>query len=58
MSGVEHLGHWITHEGIKTMIDKVDSTLSVQRPRTRKERRCLVGMIVFTTACGNADLTY
>jgi hypothetical protein len=36
---IEYLGYWITRQGIQPMRNKVEATLNIKAPKTRKELR-------------------
>ena len=42
---LEHLGHWITRDGVKPLPDKVKAILAVDAPRDRKELRSFIGVV-------------
>ena len=41
----DHLGHWITREGIKPLPDKVAAIMHMAEPKTKKELRSFIGLI-------------
>ena len=46
-SQIEHLGCWITREGVKPLPKKVQSILSLTPPKTKKQLRRFIGMVNF-----------
>jgi len=42
---LEHLGCWISREGIRPLKDKVDAVLKIAEPKTRKELRSFLGIV-------------
>jgi hypothetical protein len=41
---IEYLGYWITRQGIQPMRNKVEATLNIKAPKTRKEVRQFIGI--------------
>ena len=44
-SELEHLGYWITREGIQPMKEKIRTIMNIARPKTCKELRSFIGVI-------------
>ena len=42
---LEHLGCWITREGVKPLPDKVKAILALDAPRNQRELRSFIGII-------------
>jgi len=44
-SQLEHLGYWITRNGIKPVYDKVKAIMKIAEPKNRKELRSFIGVV-------------
>ena len=42
---LEHLGHWITREGVKPLPDKAKAILALDAPRNRRELRSFIRIV-------------
>jgi hypothetical protein len=43
---LEHLGCWVTHKGIQLMPKKADAMMRLEEPKTRKQLRGFIGMVI------------
>jgi RNase H-like domain found in reverse transcriptase len=42
---IEYLGYWVTQHGIQPQVKKVESILSMEEPKNRKQLRGFIGLI-------------
>jgi RNase H-like domain found in reverse transcriptase len=44
---IEYLGYWVTQHGIQPQVKKVDSILSMEKPKNKKQLRRFIGLISY-----------
>jgi Reverse transcriptase (RNA-dependent DNA polymerase) len=55
-SELEYLGHWITHDGIQQVSEKVEAIQHIAPPKTRKALCHLLVLSITIETCGSIDL--